>query len=258
MNLVVNACDAMPSGGVLTITTSLVSKDSPQTGVRNWSTSYVMLEIKDTGFGIDEKTKIHLFEPFFTTKPPGQGTGLGLSTAYGIVKQSGGSITVESKPGEGTAFRVYLPIVEQVVSPRKHAEQFSPIAGGLETVLLAEDQPSIRGVLRESLESKGYRVLEAQNGVEALELAEHHPGAIDVLVTDVIMPQLRGVELAKRATELHPDVCVIFMSGYSEDALMENRLLSQKDTSLIQKPFDPDDLIQKIRQSLRDRKCKAS
>ncbi len=148
--------------------------------------------------------------------------------------------------------------MEQVISPPKRHGLVGALATGSETVLLAEDQRSIRKVLRESLESKGYRVLEAQNGVEALEIAEHHPGAIDVLVTDVIMPQLRGVELAKRATELHPDVCVIFMSGYSEDALLENRLLSQKDTSLIQKPFDPDDLIQKIRQSLRDRKCKAS
>jgi len=258
MNLVVNACDAMPSGGVLTITTLIVSKEPPETAANSRASSYAMVEIKDTGYGMDEKTKAHLFEPFFTTKPPGQGTGLGLSTAYGIVKQSGGSITVESKLGEGSAFRVYLPMVAQVISPPKRPGLVGPLAAGSETVLLAEDQPSIRKVLRESLESKGYRVLEAQNGVEALEIAEHHPGAIDVLVTDVIMPQLRGVELAKRATELHPDVCVIFMSGYSEDALLENRLLSQKDTTLIQKPFYPDDLIQKIRQSLRDRKCKAS
>src|SRR6266567_3938840 len=205
-----------------------------------------------------KKRKFICSSPSFTTKPPGQGTGLGLSTAYGIVKQSGGSIAVESKVGEGTAFRVYLPIVEQFVSPRKHAEQFSPMAAGSETVLLAEAQPSIRGVLRESLESKGYTVLEAQNGVQALEIAERHPGAIDVLVTDVIMPQLRGLDLAKRVTEIHPDVCIIFMSGYSEDALLENRLLSQKKMILIQKPFDPDDLTQKIRQSLSHRKCAAS
>jgi PAS domain S-box-containing protein len=258
MNLVVNACDAMPSGGILTITTSIVSKDVPEDAARNRSASYAMLEIKDTGYGMDEKTKAHLFEPFFTTKPFRQGTGLGLSTAYGIVKQSGGSITVDSKVGEGTAFRVYLPIAEQVISPRKHAEQFSPIAPGSETVLLAEDQPSIRVVLRESLESKGYKVLEAQNGLQALDIAEHHSGAIDVLVTDVIMPQLRGIDLAKRVTEVHPGVCIIFMSGYSEDALLENRLLSQKNMTLIQKPFDPDDLARKIRESLSDRKSNAS
>jgi len=254
MNLVINACDAMPSGGVLTITTSMVSKDGPETAASKRTSGYAMVEIKDTGYGMDGKTKAHLFEPFFTTKPLGQGTGLGLSTAYGIVKQSGGSINVESKPGGGTAFRVYLPIVEKVVSPRKHAKQFSPLASGSETVLLAEDQPSIRGVLRESLESKGYKVLEAQDGLQALEIAEHHAGAIDVLVTDVIMPQLRGLDLAKRVTELHSDVRVIFMSGYSEDALLENRLLSQKNMTLIQKPFDPDDLVRTIRESLSDRK----
>jgi two-component system cell cycle sensor histidine kinase/response regulator CckA len=258
MNLVINACDAMPSGGILTITTSRVSKDIPEDVARNRSASYAMLEIKDTGYGMDEKTKAHLFEPFFTTKPVGQGTGLGLSTAYGIVKQSGGSITVDSKVSEGTAFRVYLPIAEQVINPRKHAEQFSPIAPGSETVLLAEDQPSIRVVLRESLESKGYKVLEAQNGLQALDIAEHHPGAIDVLVTDVIMPQLRGIDLAKRVTEVHPGVCIIFMSGYSEDALLENRLLSQKNMTLIQKPFDPEDLARKIRESLSDGKSNAS
>ena len=176
---------------------------------------------------MDAETKAHLFEPFFTTKPIGKGTGLGLSTVYGIVKQSGGTIEVDSVPGEGTTFRVYLPIVEQPVSPRKAAKVPSPVTTGSETVLLAEDQSSIRSVLREFLESKGYQVLEAQNGSEALELAEHYPGSIDVLVTDVIMPQIRGLELAKRVTELHPDICVIFMSGYSEDALLENRLLSQ-------------------------------
>ena len=216
-----------------------------------------MLEMTDTGCGMDAETKAHLFEPFFTTKPMGKGTGLGLSTAYGIVKQSGGSIEVESLPGKGTTFRVYLPIVEQAISPQKAPKISTPVLGGSETVLLAEDQPSIRTVLREFLESEGYKVLEAQNGNEALEIAKHYIGSIDVLVTDVIMPQVRGLELAKRVTELHPDICVIFMSGYSEDALLENRFLSQKNTILIQKPFDPEDLAQKIRESLDD-KCEAS
>lgn len=247
MNLAVNACDAMPSGGVLRIKTSRVLMPDPGAG------AHALLEITDTGCGMDDETKAHLFEPFFTTKPIGKGTGLGLSTVYGIVKQSGGTIEVDSAPDEGTTFRVYLPIVERPVSPRKAPKFPSPVTTGSETVLLAEDQSSIRSALREFLISKGYQVLEAQNGSEALDLAEHHPGSIDVLVTDVIMPQIRGLELAKRVTELHPDICVIFMSGYSEDALLENRLLSQQNVTLIQKPFDPEDLAQKIRESLSER-----
>lgn len=253
MNLAVNACDAMPSGGVLRIKTSRVLMPDPETGAKNSATAHALLEITDTGCGMDAETKAHLFEPFFTTKPIGKGTGLGLSTVYGIVKQSRGTIEVESMPGEGTTFRVYLPIVEQPVSPLKTAKFPSPVLTGSETVLLAEDQSSIRSVLREFLESQGYKILEAQNGGEALELAERHPGAIDVLVTDVIMPQIRGIELAKRVAELHPDICVIFMSGYSEDALLDNRLLSQQNITLIQKPFDPEDLAQKIRESLGDK-----
>ncbi len=253
MNLAVNACDAMPSGGVLRIKTSQISMMDSKPGARNSSTAHALLEITDTGYGMDAETKAHLFEPFFTTKPIGKGTGLGLSTVYGIVKQSGGTIEVDSVLGEGTTFRVYLPIVEQPVSSRKAPKFPSPVTTGSETVLLAEDQSSIRSALREFLESKGYQVLEAQNGGEALELAERDPGSIDVLVTDVIMPQIRGLELAKRVTELHPDICVIFMSGYSEDALLENRLLSQGNMTLIQKPFDPEDLAQKIRESLSER-----
>lgn len=252
MNLAVNACDAMPEGGTLIIRTARVSQAPPEMGATGHPAPFAMLEMADTGFGMDAETKAHLFEPFFTTKPVGKGTGLGLSTAYGIVKQSGGSIEVESLPGKGTTFRVYLPMVEETISPRKVSRASSPVAGGSETLLLAEDQPSIREVLREFLESKGYKVLEAQNGSHALEIAEHHSGAIDVLVTDVIMPQVRGLELAKRVTELYPNICVIFMSGYSEDALLENRLLPQTNTTLIQKPFDPEDLAQRIRESLSD------
>lgn len=257
MNLAVNACDAMPAGGVLKIKTSQVSTSDRESGTKSPSTSYALLEITDTGSGMDAETKTHLFEPFFTTKPIGKGTGLGLSTVYGIVKQSGGTIEVESAPGEGTTFRIYLPIVAQRVKPRKLARISSQAMTGSETVLLAEDQVSIRNVLREFLESKGYTILEAGNGSEALELAANHPGAIDVLVTDVIMPQIRGLELAKRVADLHPNVRVIFMSGYSEDALVENRLLSEPNMTLIQKPFDPEELAQKIRQSLSDRTCRA-
>jgi two-component system cell cycle sensor histidine kinase/response regulator CckA len=250
MNLAVNACDAMPAGGVLTIKTARVSRTPPETPATSDPADYAMVEMTDTGCGMDAETRAHLFEPFFTTKPIGKGTGLGLSTAYGIVKQSGGSIEVESLPGKGSTFRVYLPIAEQTMSPRKAPKISTPVMGGSETVLLAEDQPSIRTVLREFLESEGYKVLEAQNGTEALEIATHYEGSIDVLVTDVIMPQLRGIELAKRLTEIYPGLCVILMSGYSEDALVENRLLSERNMRLIQKPFDPEELAQKIRESL--------
>jgi PAS domain S-box-containing protein len=255
MNLAVNACDAMPAGGVLIIRTARVPNALPEIAASGHADPYAMMEITDNGSGMDPETKTHLFEPFFTTKP-GKGTGLGLSTAYGIVKQSGGSIEVESLPGKGTTFRVYLPIVEEAISPRRVTKTSTPV-GGTETVLLAEDEPSIRNVLSEFLESKGYKVLAAQNGSQALEIAEHYSGTIDVLVTDVVMPQVRGPELAKRVTKLYPHICVIFMSGYSEDALLENRLLSQENMTLIQKPFDPEDLAQKIRESLGD-KCKAS
>jgi PAS domain S-box-containing protein len=250
MNLAVNACDAMPSGGLLKIRTAQVSRPSSEASATSHSAPYAMVEVTDSGCGMDAETKAHVFEPFFTTKPIGKGTGLGLSTVYGIVKQSGGSIEVDSVPGEGATFRVYLPIVEQPASPRKAPKVSRPATTGSETVLLAEDQPSIRNVLREFLESEGYKVLEAQNGNDALEIAKHYTGSIDVLVTDVIMPQLRGIELAKRLTEVHPDICVILMSGYSEDALVENRLLSERNMTLIQKPFDPEELAQKIRESL--------
>ena len=250
MNLAVNACDAMPSGGVLRIRTARVSRPPSEASTRSHSAPYAMVEMTDTGCGMDVETKAHIFEPFFTTKPIGKGTGLGLSTVYGIVKQSGGTIEVDSVPGEGTTFRVYLPIVEEPVSPRKAPKVSSPVTTGSETVLLAEDQSSIRSVLREFLESEGYKVLEAQNGNEALEIARHYTGSLDVLVADVIMPQLRGIELAKRLTETYPGICVILMSGYSEDALVENRLLSERNMTLIQKPFDPEELAQKIRESL--------
>jgi two-component system cell cycle sensor histidine kinase/response regulator CckA len=251
MNLVANACDAMPAGGQLTIKTARVSRTRPEAITSNQSVLYAVVEVSDTGSGIDAETRAHLFEPFFSTKPIGKGTGLGLSTAYGIVKQSGGSIEVESLPGKGTTFRVYLPIVEETISPRRAPRISTPVVGGSETVLLAEDQPAIRNVLCEFLESKGYKILQAENGIRALEIAKDYPKSIDVLVTDVIMPQLRGVELAKRLSEIHPGICVILMSGYSEEALVENRLLSDRNMTLIQKPFDPEELAQKIREALR-------
>jgi PAS domain S-box-containing protein len=250
MNLVVNACDAMPSGGDLLIRTARAPRPAPATGGSEDAIPFAMLEVTDTGYGMDTETKAHLFEPFFTTKPFGKGTGLGLSTAYGIVKQSGGSISVESSPGKGSAFRVYLPMVEQAVGPRKIRGWPTPSLRGSETILLAEDQPAIRSVLREFLEAHGYKVLEAQNGNEAREIAKTYAGAIDVLVADVIMPHIRGTELAKLLTELRPEICVVLISGYSEDALLESHLLAERNMTLLQKPFEPEELVQKMRQAL--------
>jgi PAS domain S-box-containing protein len=252
LNLAVNAYDAMSSGGVLTIRTSRVEK-MKGIGKDRDSQSCALIEMIDTGTGMDAETRAHIFEPFFTTKPIGKGTGLGLSTVYGIVKQSGGSIEVESALGEGSIFRVYLPIAEEPVKFRSVRKIGSLVTEGSETVLLAEDQPSIRRVVREFLESQGYKVLEAEHRVAAFEIAEHYPGNIDVLVTDVVMPQLRGTELARLVGRVHPGAVVVFMSGYSEEALMENGLLYEN-ASLIQKPFDPRDLAIKIRELLDEAK----
>ena len=251
MNLALNACDAMPSGGSLEIKTSNESSAKvSRLKEEHKRDGFALIEMKDTGVGMSPETRAHLFEPFFTTKPVGKGTGLGLSTAYGIVKQSGGFIDVESAAGVGTTFRVYLPIAEEPLSLGKPAVQSKQVAGGNEVVLLAEDQPSIRSVLREYLELKGYKILEAGDGIEAVEIADRRPDRIDVLVTDVIMPHMRGLEVATRVAERHPGVCVVFMSGYSEETLVENQLLSTGNFTLIQKPFEPEQLAWTIREVL--------
>jgi two-component system cell cycle sensor histidine kinase/response regulator CckA len=245
MNLAVNAYDAMPEGGTLTIGTSRVGGTN-ETGEFQ---SSALIEVIDTGHGMDADTRSRIFDPFFTTKSPEKGTGLGLSTAYGIVKQSGGSIEVESELGQGSTFRVYLPIAKEPISKRSTPVIPRSVAGGSETVLLAEDQVPIRKVIREHLESKGYKVLEAQDRQDALEIAQHYSGRIDALVTDVVMPQLRGTELAKLVGRIHPAAVVVFMSGYSEEALLENGLINHTQT-LIQKPFDPEHLAIKVRELL--------
>jgi len=249
MNLAVNACDAMPAGGTLNIRTSRVAQMSSAEG-GDGSGPYVLLEVTDTGCGMDADTMAHIFEPFFTTKSADKGTGLGLSTAYGIVKQTGGSIDVRSSVGHGTTFRVYFPLVERTRGLRKVLHTSGPVAGGSGTVLLAEDQTSIRETVRECLEVNGYKVLEAENGEEALDIAKVYSGTIDVLVTDIIMPRVRGLELAKRISRLRPAVAVVFMSGYSEEALVEGGLLAEANVTLIQKPFDPEALVTKMRQLL--------
>jgi two-component system cell cycle sensor histidine kinase/response regulator CckA len=250
MNLTVNARDAMPKGGRLTIETSNAELDesygSVHLAVRPGR--YVMLAVTDTGTGMDAATQARIFEPFFTTKEAGKGTGLGLSTVFGIVKQSEGNIWVYSEPLRGTTFKVYLPRVDEVVeeqSPRK-AEA---AAGGSETILLVEDADSLRELGREILEEHGYKVIEASSGTTALEGLERHTGALDLILTDLVMSGMSGRELADQITRMRPGTKVLFMSGYTDDALGHHGVLGPG-TAFVEKPFTIDGLLRKVREVL--------
>ena len=250
MNLAVNARDAMPGGGQLTIETAPVffQEDTTMQDVALPAGRYVMLAVSDTGIGMDAKTQARIFEPFFTTKPDGKGTGLGLATVYGIVKQSGGFIFASSALGEGTTFKVYLPQVEQ--SAEAAAKRTPPTEMSrerVETILLVEDEIAFRELLQEGLQSNGYHVLVGENGVHALRVAEEHQGPISLLITDVIMPQMSGPELAKRLKEVRPEIQVLYMSGYTDDKLahMAN---PDGDLALMQKPFYVHELVKKARE----------
>ena len=240
INLAVNARDAMPRGGQLTLELANVELDETFAHSHAGMTPgpYVVFSVTDTGHGMDEDTKARIFEPFFTTKEAGKGTGLGLPTVYGIVKQSGGFIWVYSEPGHGTTFKIHLPRVDQA------PERLSPRPGqaatgqGTETVLLVEDEDALRALLREVLESLGYRVLEAGLGAEALRIAREHRGPIHVLLTDLVMPQMTGRELADRLSCLRPDLKVLFMSGYGVGAAPRQEIPS--DGAYIEKPFTAD------------------
>ncbi len=254
MNLAVNARDAMPKGGKLTIKTANTSfKDAVSfSGVAVPPGEYVTLSVSDTGTGMDEETRNRLFEPFFTTKAAGKGTGLGLATVYGVVKQSGGYIFADSELGKGTTFRIYLPRVDLPLrTPSSQAAQGLPpdLPPGSETFLVVEDEPAFRDLLCEQLRSRGYQVLVASNGVEALQVAEQHKGPIRVLITDVIMPEMSGPDLAKNLTKLRGETDVLYMSGYTDDKL-SNILETEPELTLIQKPFSIDDLVQKIQEIL--------
>jgi len=255
MNLAVNARDAMPKGGKLTIKTANTSfRDAVSfSGVAVPPGEYVMLSVSDTGTGMNEETRNRLFEPFFTTKAAGKGTGLGLATVYGIVKQSGGYVFADSELGKGTTFRIYLPRVDQPgkaalpkVVPGKLPQEFPPES---EALLVVEDEPAFRDLLCEQLRSRGYQVLIASNGVEALQVAEQHKGLIRILITDVIMPQMSGPDLAKSLTTLRGDTDVLYMSGYTDDKL-SNILETDPELTLMQKPFNIDDLVRKIQEIL--------
>jgi PAS domain S-box-containing protein len=251
LNLAVNAQDAMPDGGELRIGTSLAELDEAYAAVHDnvEPGSYVMLSMADTGCGMDQDTREHIFEPFFTTKRQGKGTGLGLSTAYGIVKQHDGHIWVYSEPGRGTTFRIYVPVSEcAALSATDDRESRPQAEGGSETVLLAEDDPQVRRLAREMLQQKGYSVICAQSGSEALSLLED-AGRVDLLLTDIIMQDMDGRNLYCRVREVRPNVRVLYMSGYTEDVLSEGGPEHQG-AGFLQKPFSLATLAAKVRQVL--------
>ena len=258
MNLAVNARDAMVNGGELTIETANVELTRTDEGepFAVVAGPYVLLAVSDTGFGMNAETKDRAFEPFFTTKGPGQGTGLGLSTVYGIVKQSGGYIWVDSELGSGTRVRIYLPRVEQMSLPLPPAEVVladpppRPMRG-TETLLLVEDEEGVRELIHEWLAANGYDMLVASDGPEALALADQRTSPIDLLIADVVMPMMGGPALAKRLLAKQPSLKVIFVSGYADEAIGDRRML-EEGASFLQKPFTLDELLRKVRGVLDD------
>jgi len=255
LNLALNARDAMPSGGSLAIETANVNLDEryaqDHVGVR--AGPHVMLSVSDTGTGIDKVTREHMFEPFFTTKPTGKGTGLGLATVFGIVRQSGGSISVDSEVGKGTTFKVYFPSIDgEKTETRPPSHTNLPTIGGPrsgETILVVEDDPSVLALVRKILRRSGYQVLEARNGGEALLICEQHATTIDLLLTDVIMPRMTGPEVAERLKPLRPNMRVLFMSGYADQAIGDRGVLPPG-VAFLHKPVRPESLAGKVRQVL--------
>ncbi|MBX3301452.1 MAG: PAS domain S-box protein [Nitrospira sp.] len=251
MNLAVNARDAMPTGGRLTIETRnvVVDKGARRETMMLESGSYVCLAIRDTGQGMSEETQSHLFEPFFTTKEKGKGTGLGLSTVYGIVKQSGGTIGIESNLGQGTVCKIFFPKVDEAAQAMPIANGNAGRAVGRETILVVEDDPSVRGLVQEALRVSGYDVLVARHGIEALLTGAKHMGPIHLLLTDVAMPQMSGPEVAEKLTGVRPDIKVLYMSGYPDHPVFEQGGV-KRDTAFLHKPFTPTLLTQKVREVL--------
>jgi PAS domain S-box-containing protein len=251
INLAVNARDAMPQGGKLTIETANVKLDETYARSHAGITPgpHVMLAVSDTGLGMDPETLGSIFEPFFTTKEKGKGTGLGLATVYGIVKQSAGSIWVYSEPGQGTTCKIYFPCIEEPMPEAEPARVRAELAKGSETILVVEDEEGVRSLVCETLKSKGYNVLDARGPSEALTIVEHYVEPIHMLLTDVVMPQMSGKELAKRLSTVRPGAKVLYMSGYTDDAIVRHGVL-EAGTFFLQKPFVPSILLRKVREVL--------
>jgi len=253
VNLVVNARDAMPRGGRIAIATSNVTLGDGSVPAHGNMTPgpYVLLTVTDTGRGMDKTTQAHIFEPFFTTKPVGQGTGLGLSTVYGIVKQSGGYVWVYSEVERGTTFKIYLPAVANAPNAAEGERDngLTPAAGGPERILLVEDEPNVRRIARRILERNGYTVLEASNGAEALRVLERRQEPIALVLTDLVMPEMGGRELASKLRIVSPTSRVLFMSGYTEDAVLRQSVM-EPGAVFLDKPFTFDTLIRKVREAL--------
>ncbi len=252
MNLAVNARDAMPAGGQMTIETAdvVLDEDTARRHPGMRAGSHVMLAVTDNGVGMSEEVRAHLFEPFFTTKEPGRGTGLGLATCYGIVKQAGGYILADSQPGRGATFRIYLPTVEEPVTPLQRAAPMGILSGGgLETILLVEDERLVREMAAESLRSRGYTVLTAESSQSALDLNRNYRDPIHLLVTDVVMPGSTGRQLAGEIQRERPELKVIYLSGYSDDAITPHGIV-EGGVTFLPKPFTPMSLTDKVREVL--------
>jgi CheY-like chemotaxis protein len=251
MNFAVNAKDAMPSGGRLTIETANVELDEAYARAHIGVTPghYVMLSASDSGVGMSQEIKERAFEPFFTTKEKSKGTGLGLSTVYGIVKQCEGNIWVYSEPGKGTTFKIYLPRVDEPLEEPREKIVGEELLRGSETVLVVEDEEKVRKLTAEILGRQGYRVLEASHGDEALLIHERYDGPIHLVLVDVVMPGMNGSELAKRLAFLRPETKILYMSGYTDNAIVHHGVL-EKGVNYVQKPFTMDALARKVREVL--------
>ena len=251
MNLAVNARDAMPRGGKLTIETAEVVLDdayaNKHVGVKPGP--HVMLAVSDTGCGMDKATQSRMFEPFFTTKGAGEGTGLGLATVFGVVRQSEGTIWAESELGTGTTFRVYFPVAAEAAATAARAAHEVGRLHGTETILLVEDEERVRVLARSILRKYGYKVLDAQSGGDAFFLCQQHKARIDLLLTDVVMPHMSGRELAERLRDSRPEMKVLYMSGYTDDAVVRHGVFDSS-MALFQKPITPEGLARKVREVL--------
>ena len=250
INLAVNARDAMPEGGKLTIETANVELDEEYAHkhIAVQPGRYVMLSISDTGVGMTPEVRERIFEPFFTTKEKGKGTGLGLSTVYGIVKQSGGNIWVYSEPGQGTTFKIYLPQVDEPLEELKE-KMVGEVPQGHETILIVEDEEIVRKLAVRVLKRQGYKVLEAPDGGKAFMLCEEFKDPIHLILTDVVMPGMSGRKLVDRLKEIHPEMKVLYMSGYTDNAILHHGIL-EPGINFIQKPFTVDGLARKVREVL--------